>query len=210
MIHILHILYIFLYKIFQDLGRLFPCFFWLKMYRFLCICAWVSFPMLSASFASERSWLCRSFVPKLSEELCQKLVAHRGFHCPLLSDKRPLECTLPALQMAWNAGLRHCECDVRLSLDQKIIVLHDPNLDRLVSKESAKPTPNANTLQAAELQRWPLCQEDIHIPLLEEVLKAALKSGSRLVACQVKVSCHQGCCPNISTILMPFPQANGC
>lgn len=166
--------------------------------------------MLSASFASERSWLCRSFVPKLSEELCQKLVAHRGFHCPLLSDKRPLECTLPALQMAWNAGLRHCECDVRLSLDQKIIVLHDPNLDRLVSKESAKPTPNANTLQAAELQRWPLCQEDIHIPLLEEVLKAALKSGSRLVACQVKVSCHQGCCPNISTILMPFPQANGC
>eukprot|EP00434_Breviolum_minutum_P000989 symbB.v1.2.000866.t1/scaffold38.1/size396883/6 len=135
--------------------------------------------MLSASFASERSWLS-SFVPKLSEELRGKLVAHRGFHCPHLSDKRPLECTLPALQMAWNAGLRHCECDVRLSLDQKIIVLHDPNLDRLV-KESAKPTPNANTLQAAELQRWPLCQEGVHIPLLEEVLKAALKSGSRLV-----------------------------
>ena len=153
--------------------------------------------MLSASFASERSWLS-SFVPKLSEELRGKLVAHRGFHCPHLSDKRPLECTLPALQMAWNAGLRHCECDVRLSLDQKIIVLHDPNLDRLV-KESAKPTPNANTLQAAELQRWPLCQEGVHIPLLEEVLKAALKSGSRLVACQVKVSCHQGCCPNIYT-----------
>ncbi len=183
---------------YKDLGWFFLVF-WLKMYLFLlCIAAWVSLPMMQTSFASERSWLS-SFVPKLSEKLRGKLVAHRGFHCPLLSDKRPLECTLPALQMAWNAGLLHCECDVRLSSDQKIIVLHDPNLDRLV-KESAKPTPNANTLPAAELQRWTLCQEDIHIPLLEEVLKAALKSGSRLVACQVnEVSCHdQGCCLNIS------------
>ncbi|CAL1159275.1 unnamed protein product [Cladocopium goreaui] len=132
-----------------------------------------------AAYSSEHSWL-RDFVPKLNEGLRGKLVAHRGFHDPLLSDLRPLECTLPALQMAWESGVLNCECDVRLSSDEQIILLHDPNLDRLV-EESARPTPNANTIMAEELLRWPLKQPEIHIPLLQDALQSALRSGNRLV-----------------------------
>ena len=120
---------------------------WLKMYSSF------SNPLLGfvamAAYSSEHSWL-RDFVPKLNERLRGKLVAHRGFHDPLLSDLRPLECTLPAVQMAWDAGVLNCECDVRLSADEQIILLHDPNLDRLV-EESARPTPNANTIMPEEL-----------------------------------------------------------
>ena len=152
---------------------------WPKMQRFLRGLGLL--PAMEASFAAEHAWL-QSFVPKLNERLREKLVAHRGFHCPKLSDLRPLECTLPALQMAWQSGLVNCECDVRLSSDEQIILLHDPNLDRLV-EESVRPTPNANTLLAEELSRWPLRQRDIHIPLLQDTLESALTSGSRLETC---------------------------
>jgi len=151
----------------------------LKMYS---SCSSVSTPqpgfVAMAAYSSEHSWL-RDFVPKLNEGLRGKLVAHRGFHDPLLSDLRPLECTLPALQMAWESGVLNCECDVRLSSDEQIILLHDPNLDRLV-EESARPTPNANTIMAEELLRWPLKQPEIHIPLLQDALQSALRSGNRL------------------------------
>eukprot|EP00438_Fugacium_kawagutii_P010242 Skav234274 [mRNA] locus=scaffold1464:1091315:1097591:+ [translate_table: standard] len=134
---------------------------------------------MHATHSAENLWL-QNTVPELSGQLREKLVAHRGFHCPLLSDHRPLECTLPALKMAWDSGLMNCECDVRMSSDGEIILLHDANLDRLV-EEVERPTPNANTMSAAELARWPLRQKGIDIPLLEDGLRLALQSGSRLV-----------------------------
>lgn len=123
------------------------------------------------------SWL-KELVPTLSEELRRKLVAHRGFHCTLLSDERPLECTRAALKAAWASGLQHCECDVRLSSDQKIILLHDPNLNRLVDGT----TPDANTITAGELTAWPLRQPGVYVTLLEDALETALELGARLVS----------------------------
>ncbi|CAK9018854.1 Putative glycerophosphoryl diester phosphodiesterase YhdW [Durusdinium trenchii] len=134
---------------------------------------------MEAAYSTESAWL-NGFVPQICEKLRERLVAHRGFHCPLLSSDRPLECTKPALKIAWDSGLRYCECDVRLSSDGKIMLLHDPNLDKLV-EESAKPTPNANEITAEDLISWPLLQKDVHLTYLEDVLLTALESGSRLV-----------------------------
>ncbi|CAK9022201.1 unnamed protein product [Durusdinium trenchii] len=145
--------------------------------RFFCYMQHVV--LMEAAYSTESAWL-NGFVPQICEKLRERLVAHRGFHCPLLSSDRPLECTKPALKIAWDSGLRYCECDVRLSSDGKIMLLHDPNLDKLV-EESAKPTPNANEITAEDLISWPLLQKDVHLTYLEDVLLTALESGSRLV-----------------------------
>ena len=134
---------------------------------------------MEAAFESESTWL-NSFVPKINGKLRNHLVAHRGFHCPHLSADRPLECTKPALKMAWDAGMLNCECDVRLSADGKIILLHDPNLDRLVDESQTKPTPNANKILAEDLASWPLCQQDVHLAYLEDALQTALEARTRL------------------------------
>ena len=147
--------------------------------RFFCYMQHVV--LMEAAYSTESAWL-NGFVPQICEKLRERLVAHRGFHCPLLSSDRPLECTKPALKIAWDSGLRYCECDVRLSSDGKIMLLHDPNLDKLV-EESAKPTPNANEITAEDLISWPLLQKDFHLTYLEDVLLTALESGSRLATC---------------------------
>jgi glycerophosphoryl diester phosphodiesterase len=53
-----------------------------------------------------------------------EIVAHRGDaeHFP--------ENTLPALESAWNGGLRHVEFDVQVSADGVPYLLHDASLDR--------------------------------------------------------------------------------
>src|SRR3954468_7755285 len=50
--------------------------------------------------------------------------AHRGF-----SKKAP-ENTLPALELAWQAGADFAEIDVLLTSDRKLVLMHDTSVDR--------------------------------------------------------------------------------
>ena len=60
------------------------------------------------------------------------LVSHRGFHSVHdLSDVRPLENSLMAYEAAWSSGIHLCECDIRLTKDERIILAHDDNFARL-------------------------------------------------------------------------------
>jgi hypothetical protein len=52
------------------------------------------------------------------------LVAHRGFHhIKDRSDKRPLENSLAAYELAWTSGIHLCECDVALTRDEKLVLV---------------------------------------------------------------------------------------
>lgn len=129
---------------------------------------------------AEASWLAGELVPQIPERLLRSLVAHRGFHCPELSDSRPLECTLPALRLAWESGLPNCECDVRLSADGEILLLHDETLERLAPSNGAAQS-RCREEHAHILQSFPLKQPGTHLASLESALNAAWETGGRLV-----------------------------
>ena len=50
------------------------------------------------------------------------VVAHRGFHSPSDLDRRPIENSLEAYEMAWTAGVKLCECDVAVTSDGQIVL----------------------------------------------------------------------------------------
>lgn len=52
------------------------------------------------------------------------IIAHRGGNI-----ERP-ECTVAAIEYSANIGCTAAECDVRLTRDGALVVLHDPTLDR--------------------------------------------------------------------------------
>jgi len=126
--------------------------------------------------AAASQWL-KELVVRLPAQLLEGLVAHRGFHCPQLLDKRPLECTLPALASAWDAGVKLCECDVRLSSDGEILLFHDEALDRLTGSTGM---PKIAEMTAEELMQKPLLQGAC-ICSLQETLQTALRKKCKLV-----------------------------
>ena len=69
------------------------------------------------------------------------LVAHRGFHSPSDRDRRPIENSLEAYEMAWTAGVKLCECDVAVTSDGQIVLGHDADYDRLALKVALNPHP---------------------------------------------------------------------
>jgi glycerophosphoryl diester phosphodiesterase len=82
------------------------------------------------------------------------IVAHRGLHT-----HHP-ENSLAAFHAAWAAGINWCECDVHLSSDNKVVVIHDDTVDRTTAGHGlvAKQT-------AAELS-------NLGIPTLDDLLNA--------------------------------------
>ena len=55
-----------------------------------------------------------------------------GFHCPWdHSGKRPLENSLSAFELAWSAGIHWLECDVAITKDEKLMLAHDEDFQRL-------------------------------------------------------------------------------
>lgn len=79
----------------------------------------------------ELIWL-RNMVESIDPVYIPFLVAHRGFHSIHdRSDVRPLENSLMAYEAAWASGIHLCECDIRLTKDERIILAHDDNFARL-------------------------------------------------------------------------------
>jgi glycerophosphoryl diester phosphodiesterase len=128
----------------------------------------------------EFNWL-KSLVQSIpSKELLPKLVAHRGFHnIKDRNDKRPVENSLSAYEMAWSCGIELCECDIALTKDEKLVLAHDENFARLsLDAESANSKRKVGDLTLKEIISMPLTN-GVRPPLLIDVLRSASAISER-------------------------------
>ncbi len=120
---------------------------------------------------------------QVPEEVKTRLVAHRGFHSKKDNLDRPLENTIAAYEQAWTAGMAYCECDITLTLDNKLVLCHDSDLFRLAhargqqgdGRESKAMKP-VTQLTFDELYQFPL-KNGTYAPLLVDVLQCARRAG---------------------------------
>jgi len=132
----------------------------------------------------EFNWL-KSLVRSIpSKELLPKLVSHRGFHnIKDRNDKRPVENSLSAYEMAWTCGIELCECDIALTKDEKLILAHDEDFARLsLDTGSANSKRKVGDLTFKEIISMPL-SNGVRPPLLIDVLRSAsaISEKSKLI-----------------------------
>ena len=133
----------------------------------------------------EMEWLKELVESIPSDALLPRLVAHRGFHhIKDRNDKRPIENSLSAYEVAWTSGIQLCECDIALTKDEKLVLAHDENFARLSldSGRSAKSTRKVGELTFKELISMPLLS-GVRPPLLIDVLRSAtaISEKARLI-----------------------------
>lgn len=127
--------------------------------------------------ANEIQWL-KGMTQQIPEEEIRHVVAHRGFHNPKENgDKRPIENSLAAFEVAWTNGVHICECDVALTKDEKIVMAHDSDFSRLSLIPSSDPSNRTvSELTFRELLALTL-KNGVRAPLLLEVLHSAHSIG---------------------------------
>ena len=140
----------------------------------------------------ELIWL-RNLVSSIDSVYIPFLVAHRGFHSIHdRSDVRPLENSLIAYEAAWANGIHLCECDIRLTKDERIILAHDDNFARLgkyidESWNSPLSFYGGTHLLCSLLlcinvgmdPTSPLCNRSVEDLTYKELMSCPLKSGAR-------------------------------
>eukprot|EP00300_Choanocystis_sp_HF-7_P000770 c10635_g1_i1.p1 GENE.c10635_g1_i1~~c10635_g1_i1.p1 ORF type:complete len:319 (+),score=76.72 c10635_g1_i1:25-957(+) len=131
---------------------------------------------MAKNLASELAAV-RALFSHIKGPLLEGLVAHRGFHCRSDALHRPLENTLDAYIQAWGAGAKHCECDVSLTADGHIVLLHDNDLARLSLFQNHRfANVPVQTLTRRDLFECPL-KNGTSPPLLTDVLTVAHNFG---------------------------------
>lgn len=128
----------------------------------------------------EIDWLKKLVRSIPAKELLPKLVAHRGFHnIKDRNNKRPVENSLSAYEMAWTCGIELCECDIALTKDEKLVLAHDENFERLcLDTRSANSKRKVGDLNFKELISMPLTN-GVRPPLLIDVLRSASAISER-------------------------------
>jgi len=133
---------------------------------------------------AELDWLKRLVASIPTEDLLPRIVAHRGFHnIRDRNDKRPLENSLSAYEMAWTSGIHLCECDIAMTKDQKLVLAHDDNFLRLALNSNDGNTHKfVSDLTFRELISMPL-KNGVRPPLLIDVLRSAcaISENSKLI-----------------------------
>jgi len=125
--------------------------------------------------------LMRTVVESIDDDLKDCLVAHRGFHCTMDQEKyRPLENTLGAYEQAWSLGMKHAECDVVLTKDNRLMLCHDDTFKRLAMFPSRMMFVNIhpNHLEAKEVLTKCFTRSGAGVPFLTHVLDVAAAIGS--------------------------------
>jgi len=123
--------------------------------------------------------------PKKSFQL-PKLQIHRGYHL----QQGVQENTIEAFQLAAKMGAEICECDVQLSADGRVVVVHDLDISR-ISKYNLKVC-ELTALQLKEKANVPTLEELLQKPNLPKYFNIELKSQGindflpRYVANQIK------------------------
>ncbi len=88
-----------------------------------------------------------------------QIIGHRG--APALAP----ENTIESFKKAIEAGAHYLECDVHVSLDGRLVVIHDDRLDR-----TTNGTGYVRNFTLAELKALTL-KDDLKIPTIEEVVE---------------------------------------
>ena len=125
------------------------------------------------SRVEELEWLKR-LIASIPASHISGLVAHRGFHhIKDRSDKRPLENSLAAYELAWTSGIHLCECDIALTKDEKLVLAHDEDFKRLaLQDDNTCASMKVSELTFRELISLPL-KTGMRPPLLIDVLRSA-------------------------------------
>jgi glycerophosphoryl diester phosphodiesterase len=98
-----------------------------------------------------------------------KIVGHRG-----ASDDAP-ENTLESLMLAWEQGAYAAECDIILTKDFKLVLMHDDSTRRTAFKgvDHIVEKTEWSELQKLDVGRWKDEKwSGVKIPLLEDVLRS--------------------------------------
>jgi len=100
------------------------------------------------------------------------VIAHRGY-----SFAAP-ENTMPAYELAVQAGADMIESDVNISKDGVLVMTHDWCMGRAVKLEGAVHDHPIEALRKADAGSWKgKDYKDVHVPTTEEALAFAKKSG---------------------------------
>lgn len=100
------------------------------------------------------------------------VIGHRG------AALRAPENTLPSFELAVAAGVDALELDVHRSADGRVVVIHDPLIDRTTDRQGAVAALTLAEIQAADAgarftpdgRTFPYRGQGIRVPVIEEVL----------------------------------------
>lgn len=164
----------------------------------------------------EIQWLKRLVHSVQGSGLMNHLVAHRGFHhIADRNDKRPIENSLSAYEIAWTSGIRLCECDIAMTKDEKLVLAHDENFLRLaLNPEAQSSSQDIGDLTFRELIGLNL-KSGARPPLLIDVLRSAsaiskeskliieIKPGNESAASALSrmLIRHPDLCPSVAMIM---------
>jgi len=133
-------------------------------------------------------WLCSGAVVVHAVEI----IAHRG-----ASSDAP-ENTVASAKLGYEQGADAVECDIYLTKDGKLAVIHDPTTKRTTGVEGKVADMTLAELQALDAGKWKGGKfAGEKIPTLDELL-AAVPNGKGLV---IEVKCNDKVIPELKATL---------
>lgn len=129
---------------------------------------------------------------EISPRRTPEIIAHRGasFDAP--------ENTMASFRLAWVQNADAIECDVLLSRDGKIVVLHDTDTKRLAGVQKTVTDQTLDELQSLDVGKWKgKAHRGERIPTLEEVL-AIVPADKRVL---IEVKCGPEIVPELDRVL---------
>jgi len=94
------------------------------------------------------------------------IISHRGLH---RGTDFP-ENSLPAFEATWGSGVAWCECDVHVTRDRRVVVIHDDTLDRTTTGTGDVRFTWYQSLARERLTDASGARTNYNVPLLTEVL----------------------------------------
>ena len=117
-----------------------------------------------------------------------EIVAHRG-----ASYSAP-ENTLPAVLLGWESGADAVEIDIHMTLDGRIVAIHDKDIMRVTGREGLVAQLSSAQLQLLDAGAWKGPQwRGTRIPTLDQVLDT-VPPGRTLV---IEIKCPIGVLPEL-------------
>lgn len=130
----------------------------------------------------------------------EKLIAHRGasFEAP--------ENTLAAIHRAWVQGARAVECDIHLTADKRVVVIHDADTLQLSGVRKIISQTTLSDLKKLDVGAYKGSEfKNERIPELKEVLHSLPADGKLLI----EIKCGSEVLPFLKTSLSESGLAKG-
>lgn len=120
------------------------------------------------------------------------IIAHRGssFMAP--------ENTIASANLAWEQNADAVECDIYLTKDNRIVVMHDGNTKRTTGQSYKLAETNSDVLRALDAGSWKDAKyKGEKIPFLEELIATAPK-GKKIV---IEIKCGSEVFPTLKQVV---------